>query len=1609
MAIHSTPWARGALFAQLALLGAACADEAPAPRDTEAIGSSQFAIFTNGGFESGSIGSPPTDWTVQTFLNYGTAVNPTTVAQLNLQSGGTAYTYKVGGTELSQPDPQLGTNASLRFPRFGTGAAVLNTRDTSTMGSNNVNSMRQTMTLGAGDVDPLDGKIHVRFAVAPVLNNPSHPADAQPYYFVELRNLTNGTTLYQDYNASAQPGIPWKTVGSNFYTDWQLVDIAPTSTQAKFGDQMELRLIAASCAYGANTHFGRLYVDGVGSTVPGLFVSGTGPAAANAGSDITYTLAYNNGGTGSAANTQVVFNTPANTTFQTSSGGSCAGLSAGQTGALTCTLGQVDPGQSGNFTVTVRINPAATGTVTLGNYDIRATGVQPLLGPKVLTTVTQNVTYANLGITKTNGVGGVAWGQPVSYTVVASNAGPSAVSGATVTDTMPAQLTGASWTCAGAGGGTCPASGSGNINAAVNLPVGGTATFTITGNIVAGSGTGSITNTASVSLPSGSSDPDTSNNAAADTDPIGELRTINLTKIGNGQGTVVSVPAAINCANGCVSASGAFLHGSQVILSANPALGHTFAGWGGGGCTGTGNCTVTITSDLNIVANFTSPLANNGDACTAGAECGSGFCVDGVCCNTACGGGAADCQACNLSGSAGSCSPLPANTECRAANGVCDVAETCNGSSPSCPADGFAAASTECRGATGACDAAEFCTGASAACPADAVLAANTECRASNGLCDVAESCDGSSKACPNDSFVAAGTVCNPASGPCDVAELCTGASAACPVDLVVNAGVECRASNGDCDVAESCDGSSKACPNDVFLAGGTTCRAASGVCDLAELCTGSSAACPADAVASAGTQCRASNGVCDVAESCDGAAKACPSDGFVAAGTSCGAASCSGGTATLAVACTGSAASCPTAGTQSCDTYVCGPTACLDSCVDGSQCSNGNYCEGGSCVPEKPNGEACTSDLSCGSGSCVDGVCCNTACDGQCEACDVVGSVGTCTAVSGAPHGSRAACASDSSLCGGSCDGVTTTACTYPSSTTPCRDASCASGTATLAATCDGAGSCGALQQQACAPYLCGPTACAGDCTLNSDCVGDNYCSGGVCVPEKPNADACSNDFECGSGECVDGVCCNTACDGQCEACDVVGSVGTCAPVSGAPHGTRPSCATDGSLCGGSCDGALTSACTYPSVSVLCRGAACDAGVATVEAFCTGTGSCPVEQLVDCTPYLCGTDACDGDCQIDAECESGFYCAAGVCVGEKEPGEVCGAGNECASGSCVDGVCCDTACGGQCEACDVAGFEGTCTAVQGAPHGARAACADDLSGCGGTCDGNDRDACAYPGAAVVCRGAACAEGVATVEASCDGAGACPEQELVDCGEYLCGETACLGQCQLDGDCVEGFFCSGGICAPEQENGESCGGDNACASGFCVDGVCCNAACDGQCAACDVVGSVGECVASTGAPKNGRPACDGQGTCAGSCDGVSMDACSYPGSSVSCGDASCTEGRATPEATCDGAGQCGQVTASLCAPFACADTVCAESCTSESDCANGLACVDGACVPSTGEGGGGVGGGDTEEEFSFSGAGCACTVGARDEQPTGVIAALAGLALAALRRRKRAA
>jgi uncharacterized repeat protein (TIGR01451 family) len=127
-------------------------------------------------------------------------------------------------------------------------------------------------------------------------------------------------------------------------------------------------------------------------------------------------------------------------------------------------------------------------------------------------------TTANLAITKTDGQTTAMPGQIVTYTIVVTNSGPDPVMWATVTDNLPASLTGAAWTCAPAGGGSCGAGASGNINDTVNLPMGATVTYTLTGTVSANPVT--LTNTATITAPGGVTDPNLSNNSATDTDAL---------------------------------------------------------------------------------------------------------------------------------------------------------------------------------------------------------------------------------------------------------------------------------------------------------------------------------------------------------------------------------------------------------------------------------------------------------------------------------------------------------------------------------------------------------------------------------------------------------------------------------------------------------------------------------------------------------------------------------------------------------------------------------------------------------------------------------------------------------------------------------------------------------------------------------------------------------------------------------------------------------------------------------------------------------------------------------------------------------------------------------
>lgn len=126
------------------------------------------------------------------------------------------------------------------------------------------------------------------------------------------------------------------------------------------------------------------------------------------------------------------------------------------------------------------------------------------------------VPIADLGVTKSSQPKPFEPGKPLVYTMVVSNAGPSDAIGATVSDVVPTPLQGFQWICTPVIGATClPAAGTGTIAAVVTIPVGGSVTFHLFGDVPLDH-TGPIANTISVTPPPGTTDPAPGNNTATD-------------------------------------------------------------------------------------------------------------------------------------------------------------------------------------------------------------------------------------------------------------------------------------------------------------------------------------------------------------------------------------------------------------------------------------------------------------------------------------------------------------------------------------------------------------------------------------------------------------------------------------------------------------------------------------------------------------------------------------------------------------------------------------------------------------------------------------------------------------------------------------------------------------------------------------------------------------------------------------------------------------------------------------------------------------------------------------------------------------------------------------
>lgn len=180
----------------------------------------------------------------------------------------------------------------------------------------------------------------------------------------------------------------------------------------------------------------------------------------------------------------------------------------------------------------------------------------------------------------------------------------------------------------------------------------------------------------------------------------------------------------------------------------------------------------------------------------------------------------------------------------------------------------------------------------------------------------------------------------------------------------------------------------------------------------------------------------------------------------------------------------------------------------------------------------------------------------------------------------------------------------------------------------------------------------------------------GAGYCNGnGVCL--SVNGAACTTNDGCWSGFCADGVCCENACDGTCEACSKAQTGvwdGVCRPIL---YFTDPADECPNGVCDGY--GQCTNpgmACTAPSdcASGFCNdGFCCDSPCTETCMACNvvgNVGTCvPVPMFED---DLNATPPCNGATQ---SCNG-----SGVCKGDI--GDTCATNAECLSGHCDSGTC---------------------------------------------------------------------------------------------------------------------------------------------------------------------------------------------------------------------------------------------------------------------------------------------------------------------------------------------
>jgi uncharacterized repeat protein (TIGR01451 family) len=438
-----------------------------------------------------------------------------TVSSTDFESGAAGFTHSGTADEwaLGTPNTPATTTAN-PVAAFTTCNSGVNCWKTDLLGTYNVSSNQNL----------LSPNINLAGLSAPVVVTWAQRYQMESANFdhasVDFQQVGGATPVrlweFLDATMTNAPGNPAVNIGAS--SGWSVLSrradsLAGLNTELLFHLDSDTTI-----------NFGGLAIDDVTVTAcralsADLAITKTdGVTNAVPGGSVTYTITASNAGADPVVGGTVADTFPASLTCTWTcvgaGGGTCTAAGSGN---INDTV-NLPSGASVTYTASCTIAASATGTLS-NTATVTSAVTDPSPGNNSATDTDTLTPQADLSITKTDGQTTVLSGGPITYTIVAANAGPSDATGATAADTFPAAITGATWTCVGAGGGTCTASGSGNINDAVNLPAGGSVTYTVSGTVAAGT-TGTLSNTATVAAPGGVTDPTPGNNTATDTDTV---------------------------------------------------------------------------------------------------------------------------------------------------------------------------------------------------------------------------------------------------------------------------------------------------------------------------------------------------------------------------------------------------------------------------------------------------------------------------------------------------------------------------------------------------------------------------------------------------------------------------------------------------------------------------------------------------------------------------------------------------------------------------------------------------------------------------------------------------------------------------------------------------------------------------------------------------------------------------------------------------------------------------------------------------------------------------------------------------------------------------------